>query len=82
MCGRLSEKVETKMAKRGRPTKQHDAKTTGYRIRMTETEMQQLDELQQLCDTSKAEVIRHALACYYNKTIKKKKKEQNDECCT
>lgn len=70
------------MAKRGRPTKQHDAKTTGYRIRMTETEMQQLDELQRLCGTSKAEVIRHALACYYTKTIKKKKKEQNDECCT
>jgi hypothetical protein len=65
------------MAKRGRPAKP-DTKNVGYRIRMNETEMQQLDELQQLCGTSKAEVIRHALSSYHTKIIKQKKKDDKD----
>lgn len=58
------------MNKRGRPRKE-DARTNGYRIRMTDDESKKLEELQQICCTSKAEVIRCALSDYYDKLTQK-----------
>lgn len=58
------------MAKQGRPVKK-DPKTKGYRIRMSQEEMDELDRLQECCQKSKAEIIRTALHDYGLKTKKK-----------
>ena len=56
------------MTKRGRPKKE-DAKTNGYRLRMTDDENKRLEELQQICGTTKAEIIRQALSDYHDKIM-------------
>lgn len=62
------------MNKRGRPKKEN-ARTNGYRIRMTDEESANLDELQKIYNLPKAQIIRDALSEYYDKTIKKKRKK-------
>ncbi len=56
------------MAKMGRPTA--DPKTSGYRLRMTETEMKKLEECCTLLGKSKAEVIRLGIEKIYSEAKK------------
>ncbi len=59
------------MVKRGRPLKE-DKRDNGYRLRMNDEELAQLEELQEMHRLSKAEIIRNALADYYRKSKKRK----------
>ncbi len=52
------------MAKMGRPTE--GPKTSGYRLRMTETEMKRLEECCTLLGMTKAEIIRLGIEKVYN----------------
>lgn len=63
------------MKKRGRP-KTDDARTYGYRIRLNSKEQTQLEELQQISNLPKAQVIRTALLDYHKKITKQQRKEK------
>lgn len=63
------------MKKRGRP-KIADARTYGYRIRLNEKEHDRLEELQQICEQPKAQVIRTALLDYHKKITRQQRKEK------
>ena len=62
------------MSKRGRPKKE-DTRTYCYRIRLNTEEKLQLDDLQQICNIPKAQIIRTAILDYHKKIKKQQRKE-------
>lgn len=62
------------MNKRGRP-KKDDARIHGYRIRLNTEEQTQLEDLQNICNMPRAQIIRAAILDYYKKIKKQQRKE-------
>lgn len=60
--------------KTGRPPMGESSKDRGYRIRMSDEELQRLDYCSEILGLSKAEIIRHGIEKMYEEAQKKTKK--------